>query len=195
MKKVTLLVVALFASLGAFAQFNKGRMIVGGTAEFSTNTNKNRSGGTTVTNGTTTSLSISPNFGYFVIDNLAVGASLGLSLSKWNSKGSNGTDSNTTSINFGPFARYYLPFGLFFQGKFNLGTRKTTYDELFDDNKYNTSSFALSAGYPIFLSDNVALEPEVGYRTSRFKASDSNAKDIDSGIFMRIGFQIYLGKK
>src|SRR5687768_3204841 len=115
MKKVTFLVVALVASLGAFAQFNQGRMIVGGSAEFRTDTDKDKSGGTTVTNGTTTSLSIDPNFGYFVIDNLAVGASLGLSLSKWNSKGSNGTDSNTTSINFAPFARYYLPFGLFFQ--------------------------------------------------------------------------------
>lgn len=195
MKKFTVLAVILFTSAGAFAQFNKGRMLVGGSAEFSTNTAKNRNGGTTTTQGTRTSLSISPDFGYFVIDNLAVGAELGLGLSKWNAKTSNGVDASTTSISFNPFARYYLPIGIFFQGKFGLGTAKTTYDENIDDFKYNTASLALSAGYVIFLTDNVALEPELGYQTSRIKEDDSNTKDINSGIFMRIGFQIYLGNK
>lgn len=193
MKKITLLAIAVCASLGAFAQFNQGRMIVGGSAEFSIITDKTKSGGTTVTDGTTTSLSIAPGFGYFIIDNLAVGASVTLAVSKRNARG-NGSDYNSTGVNFGPFARYYLPFGLFFQGKFSLGTSKTLFDNS-ADSKYNTSGLSLSAGYPIFLSDNVALEPEVGYRTSRYKETDSNRKDIDSGIFMRIGFQIYLGKR
>lgn len=196
MKNFTFLAIALLASVGAYAQFNQGRMLVGGSAEFSTSTDKDKSGSTTVTNGTFTSLSIAPSFGYFVIDNLAVGASLSLSLSKWNSKRSNGTDYNATAIQFQPFARYYLPIGLFFQGKVGLGTTKTKYDDdNIDESKNNTTSLALSAGYPIFLSDNVALEPEIGFRAGRSKDPDSGSKDLHSGIFMRIGFQIYLGNK
>jgi outer membrane protein len=195
MKKFTVLAVILFMSVGAFAQFNKGRMLVGGSAQFSTDTEKNRNGGTTTTEGTRTTLSISPDFGYFIIDNLAIGAELNLSLSKWNAKTANGVDASTTSVSFSPFARYYLPMGIFFQGKFGLGTARTSYDENFDDFKYNTTSLALSAGYVIFLTDNVALEPELGYQTFRYKGDDSNTKDINSGIFMRIGFQIYLGNK
>src|SRR5688572_245532 len=141
MKKVTLFAIAAFASLGVFAQFNQGRMIVGGSAEFSTNTDKTRSGGTTVTDGTTTSLSIAPNFGYFIIDNLAVGASVNLAVSKRNARG-NGADYSTTGVSFGPFARYYLPFGLFFQGKFTLGTSNTSFDNNLADSKYNTSGLS-----------------------------------------------------
>ena len=159
MKKIIFFAITMFASLGVFAQFNQGRMLVGGSAEFRTISDKNKSGGTTTTNGTRTSLSVSPSFGYFVIDQLAVGASLDMGLSKWNAKTANDVDNNTTSIQFQPFVRYYLPAGIFFQGKFGLGTAKTTYDENYDDSKYNTSSLALSAGYAIFLSDNVAIEP------------------------------------
>jgi outer membrane protein len=195
MKGITFFAITMLASMSALAQFNQGRMLVGGSAEFRTIADKNKSGGTTTTNGNRTSMSVSPSFGYFVIDQLAVGASVDMAVSKWNAKTSNDVDNNTTSIQFQPFVRYYLPAGVFFQGKFGLGTAKTTYDETYDDSKYNTSSLALSAGYAIFLSDNVALEPELGYRTSKFKNTDSDTKNINSGIFLRIGFQIYLGNK
>ena len=195
MKKITFLVITAFASVGAFAQFNQGRMLVGGSAEIRTMADKDKSGGTTVTNGNRTSLSLSPSFGYFIIDQLAVGAAIDMGLSKWNDKSGFDDDNTTTNIQLQPFVRYYLPMGIFFQGKFGLGTAKTTYDDDSRDNKYNTSSLALSAGYAIFLSDNVSLEPEFGYRTSKFKNTDSDTKNLNSGIFLRIGFQIYLGNK
>jgi hypothetical protein len=195
MKKITLLAVVMFGSLCAFAQFNQGRMLVGGSAEFITMANKDKSGGTTTTNGNRTTLSVSPSFGYFFIDQLAVGAAVSTELSKWNAKTANDVDHNTTTIQFQPFVRYYLPMGVFFQGKFGFGTAKTTYDEDYEDVKYNTSSLALSAGYAIFLTDNVALEPELGYRTTKYKNADSDSKNINSGLFLRIGLQIYLGNK
>src|SRR5688500_12927334 len=102
MKKITILAIVMVSAFGAFAQFNQGRMLVGGSVEFGTNTEKTRNGGNTVTNGTRTSLFISPRFGYFVIDNFAVGAGLGLGHSKWNDKG-NGVDYNSSSIRFEPF--------------------------------------------------------------------------------------------
>jgi outer membrane protein len=195
MKKIAFFAIAMFASLGVFAQFNQGRMLVGGSAEFRTTADKDKTGSTTVKNGNQTSLSIAPSFGYFVINNLAVGLALDMGLSKWNAKTSGGVDNSTSSVSFQPFVRYYLPMGVFFQGKFSVGTSKITFEEDFEDRKYNTSGLALSAGYAFFLSDNVALEPELGYRTSKYKETNSSEKNIDSGIFLRVGFQIYLGNK
>ena len=129
MKKITILAITLFSSIVGFAQFNQGRMLVGGSAEFRTIADKNKSGGTTTTNGTRTTLSVSPSFGYFVINQLAVGASLDMGLSKWNAKTSNDVDNNTTSNQFHPFFRYYLPAGVLFQVKFVLCTDKNKYDE------------------------------------------------------------------
>src|SRR5687768_11844722 len=95
MKKITILAITLFSSIVGFAQFNQGRMLVGGSAEFRTIADKNKSGGTTTTNGNRTTLSVSPSFGYFFIDQLAVGASLDMGHSKWNAKTSNDVDNNT----------------------------------------------------------------------------------------------------
>jgi outer membrane protein len=195
MKKIIFFGVVMALCSSVFAQFNQGRMLVGGSAEFRTMSDKDKSGATTTTNGNRTTMSVSPSFGYFVIDQLAVGASVDMAVTKWNDKSGFDDDNTTTTVQFQPFVRYYLPMGIFFQGKFGLGTAKTTYEDNTADNKYNTSSLALSAGYAIFLSDNVALEPELGYRTSKFKNTDSDTKNINSGIFLRIGFQIYLGNK
>ena len=198
MKRITVFAIAMFAFGSAFAQFNKGRMLVGGSAEFRTTTYKQKGGGSTSTTGTRTMFSVAPSFGYFFMDNLAAGAAVETIFSKWNSKSSSTFDYDygSTEIQFQPFVRYYLPMGVFFQGKFGVGTRKhNPEDDDIAEYKYNTSSFALSAGYAFFLSDNVAVEPELGYRTSKLKQSDADFKNTESGLFLRVGFQIYLGKK
>jgi outer membrane protein len=195
MKKITILVIAIASSFAAFAQYNQGRMLVGGSFELSTNTDKTRDGGRTITNGTRTTFNLSPRFGYFIMDNLAIGAGVGLGLSKWNSK-NNGSDYNTSSISFQPFARYYLPVNVFFHGEFGVGTSTTkSEDSNFADYKYNSINLALGAGYALFLTDNVAVEPMLTYRFSRSKYDYDNEKNIDSGLFLSVGFQIYLGNK
>ena len=194
MKKITILAIMMFGALGAFAQFNQGRMLVGGSGEFSTETAKSKSGGTSVTQGRWTSFSLSPKFGYFVIDNLAVGAGLGLTLAKWADDDDNDNDYTYTSIEFQPFVRYYLPQGIFFQGQVGIGSSKYNNDNNNED-KAGVASIALSAGYALFLSDNVAIEPLIGYRSKSLKDKETDVKDIDSGIFLQIGFQIYLGNK
>src|SRR5688500_19627248 len=108
MKKITFLVITAFASVGAFAQFNQGRMLVGGSAEIRTMADKDKSGGTTVTNGNRTSLSLSPSFGYFIIDQLAVGAAIDVGLGKWNDKSSFDDDNTMYTIQFHHFVRIFL---------------------------------------------------------------------------------------
>jgi outer membrane protein len=195
MKKITILVIALASSFGALAQYNQGRMLVGGSFELSTRTFKTRDGNQTTTRGTQTVFNLSPRFGYFIIDNLAIGAGVGLGLVKWNSK-NNGTDYNTSSISFQPFARYYLPVNVFFHGELGIGTSRTRYeDQNFNDEQRNIFNLALGAGYALFLTDNVAVEPTLMYKFSRSKYDDEDEKDTDSGLFLGVGFQIYLGNK
>jgi opacity protein-like surface antigen len=195
MKKITILVIALASSFGAFAQYNQGRMLVGGSFELSTRTEKTRDGSQTTTDGTQTTFNLSPRFGYFIIDNLAIGAGVGLGLTKWNSKTSD-NDYNTSSISFQPFARYYLPVNVFFHGEFGIGTSSVKSDNSnFNDYKYNSINLALGAGYALFLTDNVAVEPMLTYRFSRSKYDYDDEKNLDSGLYISVGFQIYLGNK
>ena len=179
MKKFTILMIAMFAALGTFAQFEKGRALVGGGLAFSAQTSKSKANGNSVTTGKTTSFSIDPQVGFFIIDNLAVGAGLDITLSKWKDEFDNDEDESYTSFEFQPIVRYYLPVGVFFQGQFGVGSRKYKYEDGSDDEKYNTTSFALAVGYAHFLNDHVAVEPMVGYRSSALKDKDTDYKYTD----------------
>jgi opacity protein-like surface antigen len=195
MKRITILVIAMASSFAAFAQYNQGRMLVGGSFGLSTNTSKTRDGNQTVTRGTQTVFNLSPRFGYFIIDNLAIGAGVGLGLAKWNSK-NNGTDYNTSSISFQPFVRYYLPVNVFFHGELGIGTSRTKFEgQSFADDKHNTFNFGLGAGYALFLNDNVAVEPMLSYKFTRSKYDEDDERELNSGLFLSVGFQIYLGNK
>lgn len=195
MKKITILVFAIFATFGAYAQYNQGRMLVGGSLGFSTQTEKTKYDGNTQTDGKWTSFSFEPQFGYFIIDNLAVGASLDFGLSKWKDENDSDDDYSSTSIEFTPTVRYYLPQNIFFQGQVGFGTGKDKYGSgSVDEEKFSTFSFALGAGYAHFLTDNVAIEPMIGYGSYQAKDKDTDVKDINNGLFLRVGLQVYLGK-
>ncbi|WP_276372068.1 outer membrane beta-barrel protein [Chryseolinea sp. H1M3-3] len=196
MKKITILMIAMCATVGAYAQFNQGRMLVGGSLAFQSVTSKYKFDGQTTTEGKSTDFSIAPQFGYFVIDNLAVGATLDVTLSKW--KDDDGDyESTATILEFQPTVRYYLPMGVFFQGQFGIGTGKYKDDEdgNVDEEKFTRTSFAGAVGYAIFLNDNIAIEPMIGYGSSGDKYKDADYKDINNGLFVRVGIQAYLGNK
>jgi len=194
MRKALLTLVILFLTITAFAQFNQGRMMIGGAISIQSYKEKSKSGSTTTTWGNTTEFSVTPQFGYFVIDNLAVGA--GLNNSFWVYK-ADGSDEKATSssFQFQPFVRYYLPQKIFFQGAFGVGAGKDVeYDD--DETKYGLSSWTLAAGYAILLNNNVAIEPMLGYGSSvtKYKDADPEYKTIDSGLFIQVGIQVYIGK-
>jgi hypothetical protein len=196
MKKTIFTFFVVFLSMTAFAQFERGTMLVGGNFGLEFSTSKTKFDGQTETDGKSTSFSFDPQFGYFVIDNLAVGGALGVSLSTFKPDGSDGKYSST-SLTISPFARYYFDPGIFVQASVGLGTMKSKNDfgGDVDENKYAISALSLGAGYAIFLNDNVALEPMIGFQsiTQKNKTSgEPEFKNIDSGLFVRLGFQIYL---
>ena len=195
MKKITILLATCFITLGAYAQFEKGNKLVGGALGADFTTNKTKYDGSTFTNGQYVSFSLDPQIAYFVIDNLAVGGALGFSTDTYKEDDSD-YKSVDNEITIQPVVRYYLSQGIFFQGNFIVGSAKSkvTEDGTTDETKYNVSGWSLSAGYAFFLNDHVAIEPRLGYSGKGYKNKENDVKSVDNGLYIRVGFQIYLTK-
>jgi len=195
MKKITILIAAWCLAFCAYGQFEKGKMLVGGSIGADFSTNKTKYDGNTFTNGRYSSVSFDPQFGFFVIDNLALGAALGIRTDTYNEDGS---DYKTVDNEFTlqPMVRYYLKSRFFFQGNFIAGNSKSKVidDGETGDIKYNVSGWALAAGYAFLLNDHIAIEPRVGYGGRSYKNKENDVTSVDNGLFIRVGFQIYLGK-
>lgn len=182
MKKLLIAFLLLLTSVGTYAQFNKGRMLVGGQLSLTNHLDSEFKG---------TSFSLTPQFGYFVINNLAVGAGINYSAQKIKS---DDYSYFSNSLQFQPFVRYYFKPGIFVHGSYAIGAGKTEWTS--DESSYNIYSWNTSVGYAIFLNDHVAIEPMLGYNwyTVNGKGTDGT-KASSSSLFFQVGFQIYLGRK
>ncbi len=174
MKKTIILLAALFVGGTSFAQINKGQYLVGGNAGF---TSTSQSGG----GGSTTNVSLSPNFGYFVMDKLAVGAKLDLS-------STSGGGVTASTFAFGPYARYYFldaaaKTNIFGQAGINFGSTNPGGGA----GSTSTTGFQLAAGPAFFLTPNVALE--IGAQFTSL--SGGGATQSQFGVMA--GFQIHMG--
>lgn len=183
MKKLLFAAFVTFSAFTVSAQTNKGQWLVGGDASFSS---------TKQDEYKTTSFSVSPNAGYFFIDNFAGGLRLDLT---------NSTEKfgdfkfKTTSTAVAPFVRYYfLPIGdkakLFGDASFGFGSMKEKEDDD-DEIKTNFTAFSIAAGPAFFLTPNTALEVTLGYTSTKIK----DAEDATNGFGINVGFQIHLGGK
>lgn len=195
MKKVAILLAVCCISTVAFAQFEKGNKLVGGSFGLSFTTDKTKDDGTTYTNGHYVRFSLDPQVGYFVINNLAIGGTFGFSTESYKEDGSD-YKSVDNEITIQPFVRYYLPQRVFFQGNFIAGNAKNkiTNNGNTDETKYGVSGWSLSAGYAFLLNDHVAIEPQLGYSGKGYRNKENDVKYLDNGLYIRVGFQIYLGK-
>jgi hypothetical protein len=129
MKKIFCIVVALAAlSFSALAQTEKKTLMLGGSIAFQS------SEGSSV-------FIANPNIGYFLGDNVAVGAELNLI-----------TSEGTTFWGVGPYLRGY--FGKSTNGKFFLQAGFSFAGGEGDSN----TAFSGKAGYALFLNKSIALE-------------------------------------
>ena len=133
-------------------------------------------------------INLSPQAGYFVVDNFAVGAMVNLDLTK--PKGGNTTQTNWS---VGGFGRYYvgkneinslLKNGRFFAegtagvGGVNSSSGSTT----------NGVDLGIGAGYAYFITRNVSLDALLKLNTIVGGGNTNGQADLG----LRIGFQIYL---
>jgi hypothetical protein len=144
----------------AFSQnVSKGVILAGGNAGF----NVVRANG-----NSEVLFTLNPTAGIFIINGLALGANMNLTLAD-----------NLTQFGFGPFARYYVAPNIFAQSGFGFSSLKIgNFDA-------NTSLYGnIGMGYSIFLNNHVALEPILNFQFGE-------AQDV---FGVNIGFQVFLGK-
>lgn len=172
MKKVIFTLVIAAASFAANAQTAQGNWLIGGGAGFSSG--KYSGGSSSVSN-----FFLAPNAGYFVADDIAVGAEIAFM----------SQTGGYSSFGASPFVRYYfLPIGdaakLLAHGSFGFGSSKDGEGE----ESVSSTNWKLAAGPAFFLNPNVALEALLYYNSNK-------AKDIPAynTFGVSIGFQIHLG--
>lgn len=183
MKKLSLAALCAVLATAAFSQgnINKGDWMLGGNAGFTSTKLEN------VDNSKVTNVDISPNAGYFFINNFAGGLRFTFSSVK-----PEGEDA-TTGLLAAPFVRYYfLPssqkVNVFLDASYGFGSIKspngtggTTTDDV--------NQYAFMGGAAIFLTPSTALELALHYSSSGGDAIGDNRLN-EFGF--NIGFQIHL---
>jgi hypothetical protein len=155
----------------SFAQTEKGNFLVGGTAGFQSNSNN-------------TTIAFSPNVGYFIAKNFAVGASSTLSSVKEDYQ-------KITTFDIGPFARYYVghsnfkPFGLVQLGYLSYTVKDL--DPPTSKSSIDGFGFTVGVGGSAFISRDVAFETIFGYNSQRYATADPV-----NNISLSLGFQIFI---
>jgi outer membrane protein len=194
MRKVILsLTIATLVTISVNAQTEKGYWLLGGSALFSTNSETVEADKLTGTDFT-----IAPTAGYFIIDNLAVGAGIAYLTETSKSSSPDNPYSETTTMSvtsfaFGPFVRYYfLPIGknakLFANGTlgFGSGSQKENGQSI-----ASTSStvWQIAAGPSFFLNKHTSVEVALSYGANTEK--EDGEKATENTFQIEVGFQIH----
>jgi hypothetical protein len=178
-KYIFVAVLALFAFNSAQAQVSQGRVMVGGN--FGLNQN---SGG----NGTSTSLSFNPSVGFFITDNIALGAGLIATSNSTTQTFLNTTTRNsTTAIGLAPFARYYgeivEKFYWFGNGGIAISSAstRTTVNNTTTVGPANTLfQFNLGGGLAFFPSEK--FQVEMAYNVLSFQSVGDGGSSVGFGL-------------
>jgi hypothetical protein len=172
------------------AQFKEGWMMMGGNFDLRSYGVRSISGNTSVKLATQTRLSITPQFGYFLADKIVVGGQATMAALATVNK-ANHTKSFNSSIVIGPFARYYYQ-NFYGQLTAGIGNSKEPFGKT--KVKYGLTEVSLGVGYALFFNHNIAIEPILGYRFASKRNVTDNSVLRYSGLFLKVGLQVYLDK-
>lgn len=185
-------------SLNAFAQTEKGKFLVGASTLLNTGViehSRVRDKVTTLSERIT-HFSLTPHAGYFIKDNLALGAELSVSFS--NTKDyDNDNELMESTIAFSPFVRYY--FGTkkvrpLVHASGGIGSYKNEYRSTITDYKSNSSStlffYSLGAGAGFFLTDRISIDLELGYGGISSKINE-DVRGRQNAFGLNAGFSFF----
>jgi outer membrane protein len=174
MKKILFTVFAAFVAFGASAQIEKGTILAGASSNLGYNSFTPKDA------DAITAFNIDLKGGYFIIDNLALGLNIGFS-----SQDDSNSDTKTTSTALGVFARYYIQGKIFIEGGFDSYKDKDESGGSEFESSY--TGINIGVGYAAFITDNIAVEPALGYT--------SVSGDFEgSGFGINVGFTLYLNR-
>ncbi len=174
MKKVLLLAGLAFATQNMNAQISEGNWMVGGQVA-----------NMKFTNGF--DLSLTPQLGYFIKDNWAIGGKVGIDIEKPTGSGTN------ANIDISAFTRYY--FGqneintILKNGKFFAeGTVGLSGINQSSGATTNGVGLGIGAGYSYFITQNVGLEGLVKFDG----VAGGGNQNFNGNVSLNVGFQIYI---
>jgi hypothetical protein len=155
----------------------RGNFMFGTAVGFSSNTNTISQGGSSGEGPESFQWNLAPHIGYFLFDNFALGIGLDYTFSR--EKQPNQDKNDDSDLLFGPFGRYYVPFGgdkaVFLEGNFGFGTSS---DDLIiggESQSISTDIIAFGAGpgFTIFSNDAIGIESlfKYNYARSRFNTT------------------------
>ncbi|WP_347065984.1 outer membrane beta-barrel protein [Flavobacterium sp. WV_118_3] len=176
MKKIILTVAAVFAFGFANAQeeakgegFSKGDVFISGSVGIKSSKQGDDK---------STGFEVAPKVGYFVTNNIAVGAKLGYESIKTENAIATTADENTFKV--GVFGRYYTTPSSKFSLFGELGAEYWTGKDKIADVKENTFDIAFRPGISYFVSNNFALEATVGklgYNSAKLDVDGAEARN------------------
>lgn len=171
----------IILSLSAFSQtetpITKGNIILSGGGTFQYYKSHFESG----SDIKVIDISVNPGFGYFIIDNLAIGLNINIGYSKYN-------DNKYYTLGAGPFVKYYFNSGLFLKTELNysylhgIGSNNTQ--------KIKDYSIIPGVGYAFFINQKVSIEPCLSYQYAHDNYNESIAKL--NGVLFELKFNIFL---
>ena len=176
--KSTLALIALVSLTGIVSAqtVNKNAWMLGGTMGFNSIN----------TEGNDTSeiwFNLSPNVGYYITNDLAIGARFSLF-----------TYSYGGSVNYqvgvGPWARYYFINSLFAQAGMDFGSAGFDFFSFNADG--GSTTIHMGIGYSWFLNNSVAIEPSLQY--SIYSADEDGLLADYTRFGFNIGVQAFIGR-
>ena len=152
-------------------------------------------------------LGLSPRYGRFVTNHLALGVDLAISLDGYTK-----TPYRAVFTNVGVFGRYYFGEATNKQGVqnklrffveagagyghvFNRYTNTVNNVEEIANFDYNTFNFHVMPGVNYFLSRNVALEGGLNFSRSHSAVDEPHLRDNFNNLSLSVGLQFFFGRK
>jgi phosphate/sulfate permease len=186
MKKIVL-VICFMTALGFHIvgqtemPISKAHYFAGGVIGFGTKTLDAINGEITISQRTN-SLELSPNFGYFIINKMALGLKANSIFTKTKFL-TNGESIKESKFLLSPFIRYYVYSGFFGETDFGFGKIK------YEEDKGSILRGILCLGYSIFLNDKISLEPILSLE--KYK-ENWNSNFVSDNNFTAINFSLSL---
>jgi hypothetical protein len=165
-KIIPLFFLILFSTNG-YSQLTKGFWMFGGNGSFENSRTYYSQGQLKVT-----TITASPNVGFFVFDKFATGVRLDFRYTKGGSI--NPPYSKSTIWQIGPYARYYF---LSKSKRVNLLSEGSVIYELnkYNETTLNSAEFRFLGGPVIFLNSSVGVEFLAGYKAGKFESTQYNS--------------------
>lgn len=182
MKKIALIAIAMMA----FATMANAQLYVGGSLGINNNSSKKFekmtspiSKDTTEFGSSSTTFSIAPEIGFFLSDNFAVGAYLGLGFSSENNRAAHPTKVKGFEWSINPYARWYAiksdKFGVFLEGGVSFAQQSSkviaktaTETTTVKRPSYNTFAITITPGLSYALNEHIELQTRLNVLGAHF---------------------------